>query len=219
MSEVDPSLDALRSQGAQRLDPMRFHYLEALSRRLHGAPADVRGILQAKLDEALRDYAERFQQTPHAANDEVVPQRTSPRAAQAACLPLAQLNRHIQQVTQQALGPTEPSGMPARRPSGETPDRAEMKSLRGFRETWAKIAAEDQLDKAVGRAPQNAGPLNSHLLVLRSLALMRDLSPDYLRRFLSHLDALLWLDQANGPFAVAGLKSAKRASRKDKPST
>jgi hypothetical protein len=32
--------------------------------------------------------------------------------------------------------------------------------------------------------------------VLRTLALMRDLSPDYLRRFLSHADTLLWLEQA-----------------------
>ncbi|HSW05521.1 DUF2894 domain-containing protein, partial [Aquabacterium sp.] len=38
----------------------------------------------------------------------------------------------------------------------------------------------------------------SHALVLRSLTLMRELSPDYLSRFMSHIDALLWLEQANG---------------------
>jgi Protein of unknown function (DUF2894) len=38
--------------------------------------------------------------------------------------------------------------------------------------------------------------------VLRSLTLMRELSPDYLSRFMSHIDALLWLEQANGGSAV-----------------
>jgi len=32
--------------------------------------------------------------------------------------------------------------------------------------------------------------------VLRSLSLMQEVSPDYLRRFLSHVDTLLWLEQA-----------------------
>jgi hypothetical protein len=34
------------------------------------------------------------------------------------------------------------------------------------------------------------------MLMLRSLGLMRDLSPDYLNRFMAHLDALLCLEEA-----------------------
>jgi hypothetical protein len=33
--------------------------------------------------------------------------------------------------------------------------------------------------------------------MLRSLSLMQSLSPDYLRRFLSQTDSLLWLEQAS----------------------
>lgn len=54
------------------------------------------------------------------------------------------------------------------------------------------------LSEAVQRGPENAGPLNSHRLVLRTLGIMRDLSPDYLRRFMTHADTLLWLEQAHG---------------------
>lgn len=75
---------------------------------------------------------------------------------------------------------------------------------------WPRISAEDQVDQTVRRGPENAGPLNSHMLVLRSLALMRQLSPDYLRRFLSHLDALLWLDQANQQYTLTEAKPARR---------
>jgi hypothetical protein len=72
----------------------------------------------------------------------------------------------------------------------------ELRSVRGFREAWSRHSAEDEVSEAVQRGPDNAGPLNSHRLVLRTLALMRDLSPDYLRRFMLQADALLWLEQA-----------------------
>ena len=47
------------------------------------------------------------------------------------------------------------------------------------------------------QAPKNAGPINSHVVALRSLALMRDTSPDYLNRFMSYVDTLLCLDQGD----------------------
>lgn len=74
----------------------------------------------------------------------------------------------------------------------------ELKGAQRFRETWSRICAEEDVTQAVERGPENAGPLNSHMLVLRTLGLMRDLSPDYLRRFMSHADTLLWLEQAHG---------------------
>lgn len=231
-ASTSTSLESLRSEGAQRLDPVRFHYLEALSRRLNEAPTDVRGILVVKLDAALSDYEQRWRQVPQAVPVPTQPLVKSPGkpaahrsvaiaaplATPTAASPLAQLNQHLRQLAQQ---PADSQGAGSHRSAshsiGQEPtNRPEMKSLRGFRETWAKISAQNQLDKAVGRAPQNAGPLNSHLLVLRSLGLMRDLSPDYLRRFLSHLDALLWLEQANQAPAAAAAKLARRA-KKDKP--
>ncbi len=54
--------------------------------------------------------------------------------------------------------------------------------------------------------------LNSHLLALQSLKLMRDLSPGYLKRFVSYVDALLWLDQADnaGKPVAKGERDKKR---------
>ena len=72
-----------------------------------------------------------------------------------------------------------------------------MKSVREFSEVWSKISAQRQVAQALDRGPANAGPLNSHRLMLRSLSLMQSLSPDYLRRFLSQTDSLLWLEQAS----------------------
>jgi len=104
--------------------------------------------------------------------------------------PLAQLNRDI---------------------TVTAPPGRDLRSAQRFRDTWSRICAEDEVTQAVEQGPENAGPLNSHRLVLRTLALMRDLSPDYLRRFLSHADTLLWLDQAQSP------SRAKPPAAKPKP--
>ena len=79
--------------------------------------------------------------------------------------------------------------------AGNAGARVELKTIRRFRNTWSKLSADTQLTQALAQAPKNAGPINSHMLVLRSLALMREISPDYLSRFMSYADTLLCLDQ------------------------
>lgn len=86
---------------------------------------------------------------------------------------------------------------------------SEMKSVRRFSEVWSRIAAETQVKQAVVRGPENAGPLNSHMLMLRSLTLMKELSTDYLRRFLSEMDTLLWLEQLNQKHALPDRKNSR----------
>lgn len=194
-----PSLAALREAGAQRLDPVRFRYLEVLSRRLDALQGEVRALVQGRLQQALADYAARFQRAQQAAVDDRGVQRRAAPAPAAAVRPLAALNRYLQERMQDAGDGR----------AHDAESDGEMKSVRRFRQAWSRIAAEDQVELAAGRGPVNAGPLNSHMLVLRSLELMRGLSPDYLQHFLSQVDALLWLEQAHQK-ASAGTKPARR---------
>lgn len=117
--------------------------------------------------------------------------------------PLAVLNAHIAQASQAAAGGHKSNADPW----------PELRSVQRFRETWERLGAEETVVQATHRAPENAGPLNSHMLVLRTLALMRELSPHYLRRFLSHTETLLWLEQAQGQLkpSVAGKGGAAKA--------
>jgi hypothetical protein len=229
---------SLRNEGAQHLDPARFHYLEVLSQRMDTAPAEVRRILQGKLKAALADYDERFRLAQKAASDELA--RLSARhpdlarklhqlfaagdyggmrrlGAQTAFnkpgAPLAQLNQYLQDAKRDSI-----AHRPGRDPGGslvsDRAARSEMASVRRFRQTWSRMAAENQVEQATGRGPLNAGPLNSHMLVLRSLALMRKLSPDYLQRFLSHADTLLWLEQASQKPTPVKAKPARAGRQK-----
>ena len=100
----------------------------------------------------------------------------------------------------------------------DTAPPAELNALRDFRSTWARLRVDQQLSQSLAKGAGNAGPLNSHRLVLRSLKLMHEISPGYLARFVAHADALLWLDQASGGSAAAPLRLARGAGdKKRKP--
>lgn len=178
-------LEALRQAG-ERLDPVRLHYLELLSQRIATAPAAVQRVLEGKLDAALTGLAQRLAKTQPASSDNEAPR---------ADTPLTALNHYLRGL----------------KPPGDSDARPDLASVRRFRETWQRITAEDQVAEAVERGPANAGPLNSHRLVLRTLGLLRDLSPDYLRRFLSHVETLQWLEQASQTIAPVKPKAARRS--------
>ena len=80
----------------------------------------------------------------------------------------------------------------------------ELKSVRRFRESLLKRNAEKLVAQAIEHAPENPGPLNPQMLVIHSLATMRDLSPHYMHRFVSYIDTLLWLEE--------GLEQANKQS-------
>lgn len=196
MSEA--TLESLRAEGAQHHDPVRFRYLEVLAARLPAQPPAVQRVLASRLKAAVLDYAERARPA--------APLPPMAAAASGAPSPLAQLNRDLSARAQADADSVLVGGGAS---------VSDMKSVRRFSEVWSKISAERQVAQAFTRGPENAGPLNAHRLMLRSLALMRSLSPDYLRHFLSQMDSLLWLEQAAAKPARAPLRPG-RAGRSSK---
>ncbi|RQR53749.1 DUF2894 domain-containing protein [Burkholderia sp. Bp9125] len=193
-------LDAWRERGADRLDPLRFHLMDALARRAAGHDGETRRLLDARLATLLAGYADIVERgAPNAADTGIPPGAPAPggepsRGALAALV--AQLARDAQA------------------------DRAgiDPAMIEFFRETWSKVRTEKQYRQALDQVPRNAGPLNSSSLVHRSLSLMRDLSPGYLQQFLSYVDALSWLEDLMGGGAQAEkeaprAKGAKKAAR------
>jgi hypothetical protein len=200
MNELgEPTLESLRADGADFHDPARFHYLEVLARRLSDQPPAVQQVLAVRLHAAVAAYAERARSSPEEARQVGRP------AIPAASSPLVQLNRDLSARAQADADI-------ARVDNGVS--LSGMKSVRQFSEVWAKVSAQRQVTQALDRGPENAGPLNSHRLMLRSLSLMQSLSPDYLRRFLSQVDSLLWLEQASAkPVSSTAKPGRKSRSR------
>ena len=88
----------------------------------------------------------------------------------------------------------------------------ELKSAQLFRDSWTKLSYDKLVRRAIKEAPENPGPLNPQMLVIRSLVTMRELSPEYLNRFVAYIDTLLWLEQA-GDSTVSGKQKKNRSSK------
>ena len=87
--------------------------------------------------------------------------------------------------------------------------------MRYFRRTWSRLNVDRQLSRAHTQAPENAGLLNSHHLVLQTLAQMREISPEYLGHFHLLADTLLWLEQAD--LAAARRTRAQPGGEREQP--
>lgn len=202
---------SLRVAGADRFDPVRLHYIEVLAKRAIAHQGSVKRMLDAKLAQALAAFKERFelaqydaketvarnvQQYPHAASDlqqlfvagdfKGLRRFIATLKTREQCASLGALVHQLEQHS------PENADVRLERNTGL---RSELKTIRNFRNTWSKLSVDKQVTRALEQAPKNAGPINSHMLALRSLALMRDISPDYLNRFMSYADTLLCLDQ------------------------
>jgi hypothetical protein len=206
-ADANAILEAWRRSGADRLDPVRFRFIETLARRAAAHEGATRRLLDTRLAQLLAAYDARVR-----ADACVDPaEKHAAHAAQVAApaRPLAALLDRIADGAAMVTG--EGKGAAA---------QEELKSLRHFRKTWDRLVASRRLMDSMAKAPLNAGPLNSQRLVHRSLALMHDLSPEYLSRFVSYVDTLLWLDQATGgslPMATAAPSPAGRRSTASAP--
>lgn len=179
------SLDALRARGAELADPVRFRFIEAMARRTAMQHGEARRILDRRLEQLLASFGSGLDATSP-------PMPPSP----AARRPPGALAELVARVAEQSP--------PAREP----------KALAYFRSIWSKLSADRRLTQSLEKAPENPGPLNSHHLVHRSLTLMREVSPDYLNHFMSYVDTLLWIDQANTAAAAATPPARTEGGRK-----
>lgn len=194
-SDPQSRLDALRASGADRRDPVRFAYIESLERRAAKQPETVRRALQTRINAAVDKLA-----TLPGTAIEAPAENTSTS-------PLAELLAYIaQHAHEQPTTPhsATPSPNTQRKVSPRAPRAPELKSVAYFRNTWSKLSAEQQLTQTLAQAPENAGPMNSQHLVLRSLQVMRDIAPDYLQGFMSYVDTLIWLEHADPMRTPAG---------------
>jgi hypothetical protein len=199
--------DALRQGGAQRLAPVRLRFAEALARRATAHAGAARQVIETRLQAVL------------AALDTLVAGSQAPAQGTAPARPprgpLGQLvdGAARRQSAPVAGAPASLEAVPAR--AGPV---ADPKTLQFFKRTWSRLSADQRLAQSLASLPGNAGPLNSHHLVHRSLMLMRELSPEYLERFVGHVDALQWLEQADAAAAQEGVGAARATpARKSLP--
>ena len=173
--DVLSTLYALRAAGAPRFDSVGWHYIETLAGRTQAQSGAAHALLTRKLQQSLDSLHQRMK---------AAAQATQSAQASRASSPLATLLQELK-----AQDPSDTHAI-------SNAWRAENPRIQQFRQQLSQISVQKQVKQAIAQAPLNAGPINSHMLVLRGLGLMRDISGDYLNRFMVHLETLLCLDEA-----------------------
>jgi len=163
-------MDAWRAGIDAGADPMRLRRIEALARRTAAQQGSARRLLEQKLAALMLDYG-------HRADHDGAPANAPGQAG-----PLAELTKQLAaRASSHVLHERSASGEP--------------QLLRYLHDIWSRLSADRRLTQSLAKVPDKAGPLNSHHLVHRALAAMREASPGYFHHFVAQVDALLALDQ------------------------
>ncbi len=182
---MPPELDAIaqvidgwRTQGADRVAPLRFHRIAALHARAAQRDGDARRQLEAKLAALVEAYAHEIAQTD---------------------------DTHTIARARGDLGVLADDMTARARDDAAYP---ELPAVDDFRRLWSTLRTRTQVRKSLAQAPTGAGPLNSAALAHRSLTLMGGLSPGYLQHFLSYVDTLSWLETLQDAGVLTGKETA-----------
>jgi hypothetical protein len=206
---MDPAgmIHARRERGDHRFDPVRFRFIEALAGRAAAYRGEARRILDDKAIKLLATYEEDLARVRCVDGSPAPPAADAKQKGPLDGGALAELVDDIaRRASAREDGAAASDGVPSLAPYPE------LKALRYFRSTWSRLGAERRLSQSLAKVPENAGPLNSHQLVHRSLTLMHDVSPEYLNRLMSYVDVLQWLDRAHGERARAGANAPRAES-------
>lgn len=84
----------------------------------------------------------------------------------------------------------------------------ELRNVAAHQRTWSRLRLNRRMAEVSAPVPEHLGPLNSQVLVTRALQQLKALSPDYLQRLLTQIDALA---------ALAPLQLAAEAEKPARP--
>lgn len=202
---VSARLQAWRAHGADRMDPLRFGFIEALASRARAHEGEARRLLDARLCALVAAYADDLARWP-------------PRTAPTADGPSPAAGGSPLRDLVSALQPRASAHEPA---EGDAPARPAPAVLEDARRLWTQVRTGSQLRASLDDVPADAGPLNSGMLVHRALHFMQSVSPGYLQHFIAYADTLSSLEQlqhAVAPPAPAAdaPRTPRRAPRKRK---
>ena len=202
-------LDAWRERHADRLDPVRFRFIEAMARRAAAHEGEVRRLLDARLSALLDAYAGDL--------EAAAPQVGDADGQTASAAPSrGALGELVDRLARRASSSGDPTAADA---ASQPLVFSQADVLDEFRQLWSKLRTRSQLRQSLEQTPVNAGPLNSSALVHRAIALMHQLSPGYLQHFLAYVDALSGMEALARVIPVATkdappVAGAKRRVRK-----
>ena len=137
---------------------------------------------RSRAESPLSALAERFEHVRHAPYEDPAEPR---------------LDDLLQSLEKEALASADAHATAAAPFSAQSVRKSQLRSLATYRNTMQTLHSNRVVSRAIQVRPETPGPLNAQMLATRSLTALRKLSPEYLSRFVSYIDTLLWLQRAD----------------------
>ena len=210
LDAIQQQLLEWQEQGKDSLSPLRFLFMQALSRRIVQYGGTSRRMLEDRLSRKVQAYRDEVV-LPASKMDGASGNHIKQDKNHAVHHPLADLLAYAGKASGHS---GQWHGQNADDTVRQYDFNLDPALIDYFRNTWAKASANGLLRQAQARVPDNAGPLNSNSLAHRALMLMRERSPEYLQHFLAYVDTLSWLEQLNDERTGQKPVSARRKAGK-----
>ena len=214
LSKLQQDLVSLRETNADRFDPARFRFIESLLERAATKRGPVQSILENKISAALTSY--KADQHAAAAQLESLTEQATGYCAQSSLAMLVGLRELLDQkqvpvdsatsALERTLNEQENlslagamfiADMSTEQDCGVvTGEQRPLKASREMQISQQRHSIVKRVELAIQQGPESPGPLNPQMLAIKALTSMRDLSPQYLSRYINYLDALFWLERA-----------------------
>lgn len=201
MTDLRVELNTLKTT-AGSVNLPRLRYIESLLCKAEKADGTLASLLEDKVRGALASYRDQTDRYCAA------PPRTRPDSGLKDLVAL--LNEYRSNDEDPNLAPLEQTlrqqelelvGEIAAQAPGTGQEfqlrQEELRAARRFQSAMVRQNADNTVTRALAEIPPDCGPLNPQRLATRSLQAMRDLSPHYLNRFVSYIDTLFWLENAD----------------------
>ncbi|HEX7991896.1 MAG TPA: DUF2894 domain-containing protein [Stenotrophomonas sp.] len=204
-------LQAWRESGADRFDPSRFELIASLAQRAQAYSGSAREQLDVRLSQLIDAYAQLV-----AGAELVVPAASSASESPMQAL-LQQLAADPLQYQLPLRATNTASDGIDSSDASDVSDTALMPALDEFQQLWSRIRIDSLLRQCLDSLPEDAGPLHSSVLTYRAMALMQEVSPEYLQHFIAYVDVLTWMEPVSGTDTVVEstrAASKRKASRK-----
>ena len=202
MNELRAEFTALKTT-AGGVNPARLRYIESLLCKAEKADGALASLLEDKVRDAMSGY--RLQPGQ---DQPTVQARTRPDTGLRGLVTrlnechsndedpnVAPLEQALRQQELDLVG--EIAGQASDSGQAFELRQEELRAARRFQSAMVRQNADKAVTQALAEIPAECGPLNPQRLATRSLQVMRDLSPHYLSRFVSYIDTLFWLENAD----------------------
>ena len=198
--------------GAAAHDPVGWHYAQLLAARTRQERGPVQAQLLVKLQAALQALAHGLANS--APKVSTVASTVASTGASPLATPIATPSPALAALVAQRLRLQKAQADTTASVWSAAPSASQdSPRVRQVRRQLGRMRVQKQLSQALAQAPQNAGPINSQMLVLRALALLRERSPEYLNRLMTEVDTLLCLEDAERQRLAPKPASASRARK------